>query len=603
MHFKKFDNLYEATPETLIQRFVRDLEFGNDEFKIAREATQILKRMKRDWILVGRRPAGVCGAAVILAARMNNYRRTVREVVYTAKVADITINKRLDEFKITESSKLTVDAFMSYGVDLANEHDPPSYYEQFMTKKKRLKRKRQPSENDDVPEIVSVSSSMSPETSASPRSTAGPGDFHSAQAEADRQAMPPPKLPIDPRLLEQLTPLSQEAEPLTSTSIETQSQEPPPKKRKAGRPKGAKNKPLPEKLDVAVEDEERIEAEMNEILNDPAAVEDAAGLHRSLVEQASRASTQDATPATIATLDDERIPTIETATSNIVPSIEDSSLMDLDDDPEVRDCLLSPEEQTIKEKIWVTDNSDWLMKVQARQIKRELAERNATDQPKKRVRRRARMGDMSQYQIQREDGSVGPPADAAEATTAMLKKRGFSKKINYEAIKWLYDTKSSSKSPTASGSRASSGRGRSTTPPPILAPTSKGVRKLKGKETLKRTKVDNGKAAATKGRTAKKTASPKPASEATSSSAAAPKTAKTVDFDTIGRSEGDEAALEARSTFYDDGASEDRQSQRADSDDAGDRSEDEEPDENYGMPKEWLNQDDEVYSDYGDEVD
>jgi transcription factor IIIB 90 kDa subunit len=65
-------------PENLIQRFAADLDFGSDTQRIANEAVQILRRMKRDWIVQGRKPAGVCAAAVILAARMNNYRRTVR---------------------------------------------------------------------------------------------------------------------------------------------------------------------------------------------------------------------------------------------------------------------------------------------------------------------------------------------------------------------------------------------------------------------------------------------------------------------------------------------------------------------------------------------
>ncbi|RMZ81873.1 hypothetical protein DV738_g2073, partial [Chaetothyriales sp. CBS 135597] len=93
-------------PEILIPRFVQSLDFPPQASnKIRDDAIKIVRRMNRDWMSDGRRPAGVCGAAVILAARMNNHRRTAREVMLTAKVAEITLNKRLEEFGDTPSTK------------------------------------------------------------------------------------------------------------------------------------------------------------------------------------------------------------------------------------------------------------------------------------------------------------------------------------------------------------------------------------------------------------------------------------------------------------------------------------------------------------------
>src|SRR5436190_4081957 len=112
-------------PESLIYRFAKQLEFGSSMMQVASEAVRIVQRMSRDWMITGRRPAGICGAALILAARMNNFRRTVREVVYVVKVTELTIHQRLNEFKATESGDLTVDQFRS--VQLENAHDPPSF--------------------------------------------------------------------------------------------------------------------------------------------------------------------------------------------------------------------------------------------------------------------------------------------------------------------------------------------------------------------------------------------------------------------------------------------------------------------------------------------
>lgn len=55
---------------------------------------RIAQRMDRDWITSGRRPAGICGACLLIAARMNGFRRTTREMIYVVKVADVTIQKR-----------------------------------------------------------------------------------------------------------------------------------------------------------------------------------------------------------------------------------------------------------------------------------------------------------------------------------------------------------------------------------------------------------------------------------------------------------------------------------------------------------------------------
>ena len=81
-------------PEIYIRRFARELDFGNETEKVARDATRLVQRMDRDWLSSGRRPAGLCGAALFISSRMNNFRRSVREIVYFVKVSDVTIKNR-----------------------------------------------------------------------------------------------------------------------------------------------------------------------------------------------------------------------------------------------------------------------------------------------------------------------------------------------------------------------------------------------------------------------------------------------------------------------------------------------------------------------------
>ena len=112
-------------PAHYIGRFAALLEFGAETQKVAHDATRLVKRFDKDWLRVGRRPSGICGACLLLAARMNNFRRSVEEIVQVVKIADGTIRKRLEEFKNTPSGSLTVQDFRSLWLE--EYTDPPAF--------------------------------------------------------------------------------------------------------------------------------------------------------------------------------------------------------------------------------------------------------------------------------------------------------------------------------------------------------------------------------------------------------------------------------------------------------------------------------------------
>ncbi|KAG2210936.1 hypothetical protein INT47_000093 [Mucor saturninus] len=117
--------LPHVDPSLYISRFAVALDFGDYTQRVAQDAVRIAQRMDRDWITSGRRPAGICGACLLIAARMNGFRRTTREMIYVVKVADITIQKRLHEFNQTESAQLSVRDFRT--IWLEKRADPPSF--------------------------------------------------------------------------------------------------------------------------------------------------------------------------------------------------------------------------------------------------------------------------------------------------------------------------------------------------------------------------------------------------------------------------------------------------------------------------------------------
>uniref|UniRef100_A0A8C7YKE7 Transcription factor IIIB 90 kDa subunit n=1 Tax=Oryzias sinensis TaxID=183150 RepID=A0A8C7YKE7_9TELE len=112
-------------PCLYIPRFAQMLEFGEKNHDVSMTAMRLVQRMKRDWMHTGRRPSGLCGAALLVSAHMHDFCRTVKEVVNVVKVCESTLRKRLTEFEDTPTSKLTVEEFMR--IDLDEECDPPSY--------------------------------------------------------------------------------------------------------------------------------------------------------------------------------------------------------------------------------------------------------------------------------------------------------------------------------------------------------------------------------------------------------------------------------------------------------------------------------------------
>ncbi|XP_061699233.1 transcription factor IIIB 90 kDa subunit-like isoform X2 [Syngnathoides biaculeatus] len=120
-------------PCLYIPRFAQLLEFGDKNHDVSMTALRLVQRMKRDWMHTGRRPSGLCGAALLVAARMHDFRRTPKEIVHVVKVCDNTLRRRLVEFSETPTSSLTLEEFMK--VDLDQECDPPCFTAGLLKKK------------------------------------------------------------------------------------------------------------------------------------------------------------------------------------------------------------------------------------------------------------------------------------------------------------------------------------------------------------------------------------------------------------------------------------------------------------------------------------
>ena len=94
-------------PCLYLHRFARHLGFEKIE-EINKTAMRICQRMNRDWMHYGRRPSGICGVALYLAAKLHNEPKTLEEIVKVVRLSTTTVRVRLKEFLRTPSADLSL---------------------------------------------------------------------------------------------------------------------------------------------------------------------------------------------------------------------------------------------------------------------------------------------------------------------------------------------------------------------------------------------------------------------------------------------------------------------------------------------------------------
>ena len=436
------DGLIPVYPEDLIWRFATKMEFHQETARVAEDAVRLVKRMSRDWMVMGRRPSGICGACLLMAARMHNFRRTVREVVYIVKVTNHTIQNRLSEFKFTESSRMSVEDFLKQDF-LESSHDPPSFYRKSDDyKKMETSRKRKRATPDEHgAEAEQETAHLEEETIQRAKRMIDSGaDLSEAptikfRRDADGFIIPPrpsqiPKDNSDSKSEDK----GDAIEAINRESLDNLARE-FGDAMDEGADEGVsatangKKRQLPQ-LPINEEwerDEQDLEGQIQEIFNDPLTYEHA--LAYSNAQQRARIHSHWAL---------QQRPQKEVSMSVDIGEDEFAQ------DPEVANCLLSPEEARIKELIWVNQNKEWLRQHQEKVFRRKVE----AERPKqtRRRRKRARMG----------EGQTSPASSAAEAAINVAKDRAWSKRINYDAIRSIFDVPNAAGLGSAATSRKTS---------------------------------------------------------------------------------------------------------------------------------------------------
>lgn len=232
----------------------------------------------------------------------------------------------------------------------------------------------------------------------------------------------------------------------------------PPSRRRRGPPDGSSCRTLPPTASAEPDyvddewraDEENLEMEMTEAINSPGCIEHA----RAFANAEQRAqmimmgmgrplSTPNTAAGTPAAGSEAGTPA-----PGQPPALDNPEVVEdeFKDDPEVQFCLLSEEEAAAKEKIWMNENRAYLRMRQEKEFRAKIAAANGT---KKQTRRRLKKPKIG-------EGQTTPANTPGEAAVEAMERRGFSKRINYDAMRKMLDRPASGRSRAGSVSALSS---------------------------------------------------------------------------------------------------------------------------------------------------
>ncbi|KAL8161906.1 hypothetical protein V2J09_013395 [Rumex salicifolius] len=104
-------------PSLFIHRFTHVL-LGGKNHEVETSALRIMTSMKKNWLQTGRKPSGLCGAALYISALAHGLKFTKADIVKIVHICEATLTKRLIEFEDTSSGSLTIEELNQNAEDL-----------------------------------------------------------------------------------------------------------------------------------------------------------------------------------------------------------------------------------------------------------------------------------------------------------------------------------------------------------------------------------------------------------------------------------------------------------------------------------------------------
>ena len=98
---------------------------SNEIQQINQIAFKILQCMKKNWLIEGRNPNGICAACIFISLKLNNFKTD--DVCKIINISKKTINLRINEFKQSKFALLSKDELLNINLDNYEENNPPSF--------------------------------------------------------------------------------------------------------------------------------------------------------------------------------------------------------------------------------------------------------------------------------------------------------------------------------------------------------------------------------------------------------------------------------------------------------------------------------------------
>jgi len=443
-------NLPQIDPGLFIPRFAQKLEFGDKTHDVTYTALRLVERMNHDWMATGRRPSGLCGAALIISARMYGFERSLDDIVKVVKIGKTTLRKRMLEFEDTPSSNLTVDEF--HTIDLEEQHDPPAF-----TRSKKFDKIKQIEEMVNIQDIEKEIIVLQEKIETALNELNKPRGLIAKYAkvcEFENEILGPNKdlLNIDTEIKEAEEFLSEDQISLIrSIALDDIAPMQPmpehlrPTLHSLGLAKS--NTALSENEDEVEDDDDEDDSEGtegefdeddfehdeevdSEIDNEDTAIDLLSIKRRRKRRKQRRLKRLKLAPITEAAIIETPITPQLVSIPETAPNILQEKTDELDltgiDDNEIDSMLLSKDEIKTKAKLWLRANKDWLkeQKVKDDQKKKEKEE-NKGQEPKPKKTRIRKPKNMT------------PVSNPQEAIERMLQEKKLSSKINYDVLKNL----------------------------------------------------------------------------------------------------------------------------------------------------------------------
>ncbi|CCE64320.1 hypothetical protein TPHA_0H01120 [Tetrapisispora phaffii CBS 4417] len=427
-------NLPLADPSLFIQHFAEKLDLGEKKIKVIKDAVKLAQRMSKDWMYEGRRPAGIAGACILLACRMNNLRRTHSEIVAISHVAEETLQQRLNEFKNTNTGKLSIKEFRE-NTDETEGSKPPSFLKNRINErkiKKQLEKEELTQTSEQAIQKNPILSQLLGEQELSSREVLFYLEKFSKEREKVRHRIKT-TYGIDDTdtLLDAKKNIDATKFKKIDVEDEVKENDDHPRKRRL------RSNAEVIKIEVDTDDEQEEEEEKFD-----------ATVSRHFQDQIDGYSLNN-DPYRPRNL--HLLPTTESLLSKVE---DDPDNLDDVDDEELDAQLLDEEASKLKERIWIGLNGDFLLEQESKRLKQEADIATGNTSGKKRRKQRSKSAKQENEeenmlaQLKNESGfqaalnvvDAGGDPTTASSVKSMLQKASFSKKINYDAIDGLFNS-------------------------------------------------------------------------------------------------------------------------------------------------------------------